>query len=49
MRTVSLRHQVPAIVIASMLVLGVLGQTEAHGMTQTTPIARTNRYDNPIC
>ncbi len=37
MRPVSLRHQVTAIVIGSMLVLGVLVQTEAHGITQTTP------------
>ncbi len=37
MRPVSLRHQVTAIVIGSMLVLGVLVQTEAQGMAQTTP------------
>ncbi len=37
MRPVSLRHQVTAIVIGSMLVLGVLVQMEAHGITQTTP------------
>ena len=37
MRPVSLRHQVTAIVIGSMLALGVLVQTKAHGITQTTP------------
>ena len=35
MRPVSLRHQVTAIVIGSMLVLGILVQTEARAMTQT--------------
>ena len=34
MRTVSLRHQVTAIVIGSILVLGILTQTEARAMTQ---------------
>lgn len=37
MRPVSLRHQVTAIIIGSMLVLGVLVPTKAHGITQTTP------------
>ena len=37
MRPVSLRHQVTAIVIGSMLALGVLVQTKAHGITQTAP------------
>ena len=36
MRTVSLLRQVTAIVIGSMLVLGVLAQPEAYGVTQTT-------------
>ena len=35
MRTVSLLHQVTAVIIGSVLVLGVLVRTEAHGMTQT--------------
>ena len=35
MRKMSLLHQVTAIVIGGMLVLGVLMKTEAHGMTQT--------------
>ena len=35
MRPVSLRHQVTAIVVGSMLVLGILVQTEARAMTQT--------------
>lgn len=37
MRPVSLRHQVTAIIIGSLLVLSVLVQTETHGITQTTP------------
>ena len=39
MRTVSLRHQMTAIVIGSILVLAVLAQTEAYGMTQTATTA----------
>ena len=35
MREMSLLHQATAIVIGGMLVLGVLVETEAHGMTQT--------------
>ena len=35
MRTVSLLHQMIAVIIGSVLVLGVLVRTEAHGMTQT--------------
>ena len=37
MREIGLLHQVTTVVIGSMLVLGVLVQTEAHGMTQPTP------------
>ncbi|MCE2412928.1 TolC family protein [Candidatus Poribacteria bacterium] len=39
MREISLRHQVTAIVIGSILVLAILVQTEAHGMTQTATTA----------
>jgi len=43
MREISLRHQVTAIVIGSILVLAILVQTEAHGMTQTaTTVAQTD-------
>ena len=38
MREVSLLHQVTAIVIGIILVLDILMQTEAHGMTQTAAI-----------
>ena len=38
MREVSLFHQVTAIVIGIILVLDILMQTEAHGMTQTAAI-----------
>ena len=38
MRTVSLRHQTTAIVIGGMLLLSILVQTEAYGMTQTAAI-----------
>ena len=39
MRKISLLHQITAVIIGGMLVLGVLMKTEAHGMTQmaTTP------------
>ena len=39
MREISLRHQVTAIVIGSILVLAILVQTEAYGMTQTATTA----------
>ena len=35
MREMSLLHQITAVIIGSMLVLGVLMKTEAHGITQT--------------
>ena len=35
MRGMSLLHQITAIIISGMLVLGVLMKTKAHGMTQT--------------
>ena len=38
MRKVSLLHQVTVVVIGIILVLSVLMQTEAHGMTQTSEI-----------
>lgn len=34
MRKISLLHQITAVIIGGMLVLGVLMKTEAHGMTQ---------------
>ena len=36
MREIGLLHQITAIIISGMLVLGVLMRTEAYGMTQTT-------------